>query len=133
MSGPRLPAAFLQRPITHRALHGLSERCTENSRAAVRAAIKAGYGIEIDLQLCADGRAMVFHDDELRDIPDFERGGASFINHEASDVTRDRVQSLRHHGVPVLSWTLRSPEQEAEVAALVDNVTFENYLSAFGA
>ncbi|PXW84316.1 glycerophosphoryl diester phosphodiesterase family protein [Ruegeria sp. P4] len=133
MSGPRLPAAFLQRPITHRALHVLREKCPETSRAAVRAAIKAGYGIEIDLQLCADGRAMVFHDDELRDIPDFERGGASFINHEASDVTRDRVQSLRHHGVPVLSWTLRSPEQEAEVAALVDNVTFENYLSAFGA
>ena len=76
---------------------------------------------------------MVFHDDELRDIPDFERVGASFISHEASDVTRDRVQSLRHDGVPVLSWTLRSPEQEAEVAALVDNVTFENYLSAFGA
>ena len=57
----------------------------------VCAAIKAGYGIEIDLQLCADGRAMVFHDDALRDIPDFERVGASFISHEASDVTRDRV------------------------------------------
>ena len=57
----------------------------------VRAAIKAGYGIEIDLQVSADGRAMVFHDDELRDIPDFERVGASFISHEASDVTRDRV------------------------------------------
>ncbi len=133
MSGPRRPAAFLQRPITHRALHGLREKCPETSRAAVRAAIKAGYGIEIDLQLSADGRAMVFHDDELRHTPDFERVGASFISHEASDVTRDRVQSLRHHGVPVLSWTLRSPEQEAEVAALVDNVTFENYLSAFGA
>jgi len=99
----------------------------------VCAAIKARYGVEIDMQLSADGRAMVFHDDELRDTPDFERVGASFINHEASDVTRDRVQSLRHHGVPVLSWTLRSPEQETEVAALVDNVTFENYLSAFGA
>lgn len=133
MSGPRRPAAFLQRPITHRALHGLREKCPESSRAAVRAAIKAGYGIEIDLQVSADGRAMVFHDDELRNIPDFERVGASFISHEASDVTRDRVQSLRNHRVPVLSWTLRSPEQEAEVAALVDNVTFENYLSAFGA
>ncbi|EEW58192.1 MAG: hypothetical protein KAI82_03480 [Tritonibacter mobilis] len=133
MSGPLLPAAFLQRPITHRALHGLREKCPENSRAAVRAAIKVGYGIEIDLQVSADWRAMVFHDDELRDIPDFERVGASFINHEASGVTRGRVQSLRHHGVPVRSWTSRSPEQEAEVAALVDNVTFENYLSAFGA
>ncbi|WP_412073129.1 glycerophosphodiester phosphodiesterase family protein [Tritonibacter mobilis] len=99
----------------------------------VRAAIKAGYGIEVDLQVSADGRAMVFHDDELCDLLDFERVGASFFSHEASDVTRDRVQSLRHDGGPVLSWTLCSPEQEAEVAALVDNVTFENYLSAFGA
>ena len=37
----------------------------ENSRAAVRAAIAAGYGIEIDVQRAADGEAMVFHDDEL--------------------------------------------------------------------
>ncbi|WP_065328649.1 glycerophosphodiester phosphodiesterase family protein [Tritonibacter mobilis] len=133
MSGPRRPAAFLQRPITHRALHGLREKCPESSRAAVRAAVKVGHGIEIDMQLSADGRAMVFHDDALRDLPDFERVGASFISHEASDVTREPVQSLRHDGLPVRSWTLRSPEQEAEVAALVDNVTFENYLSAFGA
>jgi len=31
----------------------------------VRAAVTAGYGIEIDLQLSADGRAMVFHDYDL--------------------------------------------------------------------
>ncbi|MFC6582788.1 glycerophosphodiester phosphodiesterase family protein [Sulfitobacter aestuariivivens] len=34
----------------------------ENSRAAIKAAIAAGYGIEIDLQLSADDQAMVFHD-----------------------------------------------------------------------
>lgn len=55
-----LPPAFLGRPIAHRALHGAGR--PENSRAAVQAAIDAGYGIEIDLQLSADGQAMVFHD-----------------------------------------------------------------------
>lgn len=38
----------------------------ENSRAAVRAAIAGGFGIEIDLQRSADGEAMVFHDAALR-------------------------------------------------------------------
>lgn len=65
MTAPVLPSAFLTLPIAHRALHGLQDRCPENSRAAIRAAIAAGYGIEIDLQLSADDRAMVFHDDDL--------------------------------------------------------------------
>lgn len=58
-----LPQVFLDRPIAHRALHW--QGAPENSRAAVQAAIGAGYGIEIDLQLSADGQAMVFHDHTL--------------------------------------------------------------------
>lgn len=62
---PRLPDAFLRRPIAHRALHDRGAGRIENSPAAIDAAIAAGYGIEIDLQLSADGQAMVFHDDHL--------------------------------------------------------------------
>ncbi|KEJ94912.1 phosphodiesterase [Pseudosulfitobacter pseudonitzschiae] len=58
----RLPQGFLTVPIAHRALHDVADGRPENSRAAIRAAIAHGYGIEIDLQLSADGRAMVFHD-----------------------------------------------------------------------
>ena len=61
-----LPAAFLTRPIAHRALHDRTQGRPENSRAAVRAAVAAGYGIEIDLQPSADGVPMVFHDYDLR-------------------------------------------------------------------
>ena len=61
-----LPAAFLHRPIAHRAYHNRAEGRPENSRAAVRAAVAAGYGIEIDLQPSADGVPMVFHDYDLR-------------------------------------------------------------------
>ncbi|WP_417604775.1 glycerophosphodiester phosphodiesterase family protein [Primorskyibacter flagellatus] len=57
-----LPSAFLDRPIAHRGLHGLSSGQPENSLSAFEAAISAGYGIELDLQLSADGVAMVFHD-----------------------------------------------------------------------
>ncbi|MCB1396983.1 MAG: phosphodiesterase [Rhodobacter sp.] len=62
---PALHPDFLRRPIAHRALHDLSARAPENSLPAVRAAVAAGYGIEIDLQPSADGVAMVFHDDTL--------------------------------------------------------------------
>ncbi len=61
----RLPDIFLQRPISHRALHDIAQGRPENSPAAIHAAIAAGYGIEIDLQLSADGQAMVFHDYDL--------------------------------------------------------------------
>ena len=57
--------AFLAYPIAHRALHDLANGRPENSRAAIRAAIAAGYGIEIDLQPSADGVPMVFHDEWL--------------------------------------------------------------------
>lgn len=251
---PPLPAAFLNIPIAHRALHDVADGRPENSRAAIHAAIAAGYGIEIDLQLTSDGQAMVFHDDildrltgasgpvkalshsqaralplrggvdegipdlaevlelvdgqvpllievkdqdglmgpdvgaleqaavdalrsydgpvalmsfnphsvaelarlaphlprgittsaydptewpeltpeicdHLRDIPDFEGAQACFISHEAYDLTRPRVQSLRDSGVPVLSWTITSAAEEAAARAFSDNVTFEGYLS----
>lgn len=60
-----LPADFLRLPLAHRALHDRAAGRPENSRAAIRAAVAAGYGIEIDLQGSRDGVAMVFHDDEL--------------------------------------------------------------------
>ena len=63
-----LPQAFLTRPLAHRALHGANPpaRGPENSRAAIRAAIAGGYGIEIDLQRSGDDEAMVFHDYDLQ-------------------------------------------------------------------
>ena len=60
-----LPPAFLRQPIAHRALHDVTQGRPENSRAAIRAAIAAGYAIEIDLQLSRDGVPMVFHDERL--------------------------------------------------------------------
>ncbi|GAA6176303.1 glycerophosphodiester phosphodiesterase family protein [Sulfitobacter pacificus] len=57
-----LSRLFYDVPLAHRALHDVNDGRPENSRAAIRAAIVAGYGIEIDVQLSADGAAMVFHD-----------------------------------------------------------------------
>ena len=57
------PEWLIDRPIAHRGLHGVG--IGENSRAGAQAAIKAGFAIECDIQLSADGEAMVFHDERL--------------------------------------------------------------------
>ncbi len=69
---PKLPPAFLSVPLAHRALHDVSDGRPENSRAAVRAAIEAGYGIEIDIQQSKDAQAMVFHDYRLTRLTEAE-------------------------------------------------------------
>jgi glycerophosphoryl diester phosphodiesterase len=53
------------RPVAHRGLHDTAAGVIENTPAAVRAAIAASFGIEVDLQISADGEAIVHHDDVL--------------------------------------------------------------------
>lgn len=65
-----LPQAFLTRPFAHRGFHNRALGHIENSPKAIRAAIDAGYGIEIDVQLSKDGVAMVFHDEALDRLTD---------------------------------------------------------------
>ncbi len=54
---------FKDNLYAHRGLHN-SERA-ENSMSAFRAAVEAGYGIELDIRLSKDGKLVVFHDDTL--------------------------------------------------------------------
>lgn len=248
-----LPPEFLTRPITHRGYHDRARGIIENSASAVSAAVAAGYGIEIDLQLSSDGQPMVFHDetldrltdkagdlnahtaadlqqlrlkgstdtiptlaqiltliagrvpllieikdqsltlsqtdgrleaavaevlagyagpvalmsfnphsvalmaslaptlprglttsaydpidwhpvpkatcDALREIPDYDRTDSSFISHEASDLSRPRVTTLRAQGAAILCWTIRSAQAEAEARKIAQNVTFEGYVA----
>lgn len=87
---PALDPAFLKTPIAHRALHDASKGVYENCRSAIIAAIEHGYAIEIDLQLSADGRAMVFHDDTLDRLTD-KHGDVS--DYTAAELTQIKVGS----------------------------------------
>ena len=60
---PGLRAALTARPFAHRGLW--SAEAPENSLAAFEAACAGGYGVELDVQLAADGEAVVFHDETL--------------------------------------------------------------------
>ena len=250
---PRLHPDFLSKALAHRGLHDVADGRPENSRAAIRAAVSYGYGVEIDLQLSADNHAMVFHDyelnrltneagfvrardakqlsdvtllgstegipdfaeildlvaglvplliefkdqdgmmgrnvgpleraaadvlraytgpyavmsfnpnsvamlaeimpevprgivtsayryddwplshticDHLRDIPDFDRVGASFISHEVNDLHRPRVADLKTLGADILCWTVKSAAQEIKARKVAQNITFEQYFAS---
>lgn len=253
MAEAALPSGFLTIPIAHRALHDRDAGRIENSPSAIAAALAAGYGIEIDVQLSRDGIAMVFHDDvldrltaetgpvklrdaaelagfalkgskdhiptlaqvlaqvagrvpllievkdqdgalgpaesgienavardlngyagpvalmsfnphviarlaglvpgvprglvtdgyvpgdwtgvpearkaELARIADFDRVGAGFVSHNRKYLDMAPVAALKARGVPVLTWTVRSSDQEAEARMVADNITFEGYLA----
>ena len=85
------------REYAHRGLHGAGR--AENSPGAFAAAVEAGMGIECDVQLTGDGRAMVFHDWEL-DRLTAESGavagrGAAELGRIALRGGDDRIPTLR--------------------------------------
>lgn len=93
-----LPREFLKAPIAHRALHDAEQGVPENSRSAVQRAVRAGYGIEIDIQLSADGVAMVFHDNTLDRLTHTTGPVAMRTAQELSDLalrgSDDRIPTL---------------------------------------
>jgi glycerophosphoryl diester phosphodiesterase len=56
---------LIARPVAHRGLHDAAGGVIENTPSAFSAAIAANYAIECDIQISADGEAMVFHDQTL--------------------------------------------------------------------
>jgi glycerophosphoryl diester phosphodiesterase len=71
---------LVRRPIAHRGLHDGNVTLAENSLAAARAAVAAGYAIECDVQLSADGTPFIFHDGALKRLT-----GADGAFRETSD------------------------------------------------
>lgn len=66
--------------------------------------------------------------DHLRTIPDYQAADASFISHEAADLTSDHVAHVKNDlGGRVFCWTIRSSKAETEARKVADNVTFEGY------
>ena len=88
-------------PIAHRGLWSPGG-APENSLAAFQAACGHDYGIELDVQLSADGEAMVFHDDDLGRMT-----GATgrIADHSAADLARLRLAGT-DETLPTLAETL---------------------------
>ena len=59
-------APFEKRTFAHRGLFSKDQSVPENSIPAFQAAVDAGYGVELDVQLTRDKQVVVFHDDDLK-------------------------------------------------------------------
>ena len=70
MSKVNAPSWLIERPIAHRGLHDEAKGVIENTLRAAEAAIAGGFAIECDIQLSADGEAIVFHDETLDRLTD---------------------------------------------------------------
>lgn len=95
------PSWLVAKPIAHRGLHNKAQGIIENTLAAAEAAIVHGFPIECDVQLTADGEAIVFHDFDLARLTDadglvVDRKLADLTNIPISGSTKgDRIPSLQ--------------------------------------
>lgn len=93
-----MPDWLTARPVAHRGLHDASSGVIENNEAAFRAAIAGNYSIECDIQITADGEAMVHHDDALGRLTDGEGAlktkTATELKQIAFKATSDRMLTL---------------------------------------
>ena len=88
-------------PVAHRGLWS-HDGAPENSLAAFQGACAHGYGIELDVQLSADGEAMVFHDARLARMTGADgRVG----DHTAADLGKLKLAGT-DETIPTLAETL---------------------------
>jgi glycerophosphoryl diester phosphodiesterase len=94
----RAPEWLTARPVAHRGLHDAARGIIENMPAAALAAITGNFSIECDIQLTADGEAMVHHDNALGRLTE---GSGALLNMTAAELkaapfkgTAERMMSL---------------------------------------
>jgi glycerophosphoryl diester phosphodiesterase len=90
----RAPAWLTARPIAHRGLHDISRGIVENMPGAVNAAIAHNFAIEVDIQLTADGEAMVHHDDALGRL---NEGSGGLLQKTATELKAVTFKNTAEH------------------------------------
>ncbi len=89
--------------IAHRGLFDNKSSAPENSMAAFQKAVEAGFGIELDVHLSADGQLMVFHDDTLKRMCGIEKAIADCTSQELQQYTLAKSQER----IPLLKDVLK--------------------------
>ena len=96
----RMPKVY----YAHRGLHDNISDAPENSLAAFQKAVDAGYGIELDVQMTADGKVVVVHDFNLKRI--------SGVDKEIDQCTYEELQDYPIYGsdqrVPLFEDVLKA-------------------------
>src|SRR3954467_3809140 len=94
----RAPDWLTARPVAHRGLHDLARGIVENMPGAAQAAVDGRFAIECDIQLSADGEAMVHHDDALGRLTE---GSGKLI-----DMTSAELKAVAFKDTPERMMTL---------------------------
>ena len=94
-----MKAPFMHRNFAHRGLHKRDKSVPENSLAAFRRAVKAGYGVELDVHITKDDQLAVFHDDNLKRVTGVDRN--------IEDLTMAELKQLRLCGTEETIPTLQ--------------------------
>lgn len=93
---------LLKGHYAHRGLFSKDQSIPENSMKAFEKAVKAGYGIELDVNLTKDGYIVVFHDDSLK--------RACGLDRKLTDCTWEDIKDLPLFGtqetIPLFSQVL---------------------------
>ena len=118
------------RLIAHRGLFDPQKGVPENALGAFKAACRAGYAIELDVQITLDGIAVVFHDDDLGrmcgvdgDIREMSFAELSALRLSGTDEhipTFAEVLALVGGRVPLLVELKHNPRRTALVCAALD-------------
>lgn len=66
---------------------------------------------------------------ELRTLSHLGRTRPDFISFHASEFPHAPIAACRASGMPVISWTIRSPEQARMARRYSDQITFERFLA----
>src|SRR5512144_2488180 len=90
----RAPAWLTARPVAHRGLHDISRGIVENMPGAVQAALAGNFAIEVDIQLTADGEAMVQHDDALGRLTE---GSGALLQKTAAELKAVKFKDTGEH------------------------------------
>jgi glycerophosphoryl diester phosphodiesterase len=64
---------------------------------------------------------------EMQSFSHLPRSKPHFVSFDAAGLPFAAVSEIRERGHPVVSWTIRSPEQAAQALRYSDQITFENY------
>ncbi|MBR2578153.1 MAG: hypothetical protein IKE38_04385, partial [Erysipelotrichaceae bacterium] len=91
-SGKKDLSSFKGRYNAHRGLYDNSTQAPENSLAAFKKAVDASYGIEFDVQLTKDGKAVICHDFDLERMYRDSDGNA--VHRQIDDLTYDELQAF---------------------------------------
>ena len=110
-------ARLWRNSYAHRGLHQKDKSVPENSMAAFAKAVEAGYGMELDINLTADGKVVVFHDSSLLRVCGVDR--------QISDCTEAELSAYRLENtgevIPLLEDVLKLVDGRAPIIIELKN------------